>query len=108
MSLFGEITGEAMSLFGGMSVQQVVGTEHARRGFLRWSSGQIEVPHSKVGGITSHHATLEGFHQSNDHFSVAMLPCVVGRDASTVLSVMEGSQRYQPRRAHALFSHSCA
>jgi hypothetical protein len=82
-----------MSLFGLMSVRQVVGgTKRARRGFTGWSLGQIGVPHSKVGGITSHHA---GFHQSMDSLHVEKLPYVVGRDASTVLLAMEGTRRYR-------------
>jgi hypothetical protein len=84
-----------MSLFSSMSVRRVVGTKRARRGFSGWSSAHIGVPHSQVGGITSHHATMEGFQQTTEALLVEKLPYVVGRDASTVLSVMEVSQRYR-------------
>jgi hypothetical protein len=103
------LTGEAMSLFGLMSVQQVAGTKHARWGFTGWSSDQIDVPHSKVGGITFHHATLKGFHQSMDSLHVKKLPYVVGRDA-----IVRFSRRWKilsafdERRAQELFFHSLA
>jgi hypothetical protein len=91
----GRVTGEAMSLFSSMSVRRVVGTKRARRGFSGWSSAHIGVPHSQVGGITTHHATMEGFQQTTEALLVEKLPYVVGRDASTVLSVMEVSRRYR-------------
>jgi hypothetical protein len=91
----GRVTGEAMSLFSSMLVRRVVGTKRARQGFTGWPLAQIGVPHSKVGGISAHHATMEGFQKTTEALLVEKLPYVVGRDASTVLSVMEGGQRYR-------------
>jgi hypothetical protein len=91
----GRVTGEAMSLFSSMLARQVVETKRARRGFTGWPSAQIGVPHSEVGGITAHHATMEGFQQTTEALLVEKLLYVVGRDASTVLSVMEVSRRYR-------------
>jgi hypothetical protein len=89
-----------MSLFFSMSVQLVVGTKRARWGFTGWSSAKIDVPHSEV--------TIEGFHQFAEAICVDQFPYVVGRDASTVLSVVEVSRRYrQAPRVQTVLPLTC-
>ena len=51
--------------------------------------------HSLVGGITAHRATIQALHQFDELINARKLPYVVGRDASMVLLVMEGSRRYR-------------
>jgi hypothetical protein len=91
----GRVAGEVIGLFTSMPVSRAVGTKRARRGFTGWTSGQVDVQHSLVGGITSHKATIQAFHQSDEPVHASKLSYVVGHGASTVLSVMEGSCRYR-------------
>jgi hypothetical protein len=91
----GRVTGEAMSLFTSMSITQVVSTRRAWRGFAGWKAAEIEVAHSSVGGVSTQKEQLQGFCKTADFFKAETLPYVVGRDASTVLSSMEGTRRYR-------------
>jgi hypothetical protein len=97
----GRLTGEVMGLVNGMSIQQVVGTKRGRRGFEGWLANSQEVAHDEVGGITAQKACITGMRKTGEPWEGSDLPFVVGRDASTVLSVMEPARRFRQAPANS-------
>jgi hypothetical protein len=83
----GKVTGELRTLCETMGVHTMICTEGSRRPIKGWAMASQKVLHALVGGVTLGEATLTAFVRGNRKLQPSPLPYMVGRDASTVLSV---------------------
>jgi hypothetical protein len=92
----GRVGAASARLLETCGVTRILGTRGLRRAIPHWTHDSFTAAHWTLGGVTTEEVTGVCLALGSSTPSCHAIPSSVGRDASTVLSVMAPARKYRP------------